>query len=520
MKILFSEMDAAASVIPVDLSCFEEKDGLPVEAFAKVQEIFNSVDWLSPKGDAALNVLQQITAATMMQEKLESSSPQGKETSPNSQPSTPFKAQDWEGATTLDDKSKSEFSSENQSQLSPKSSPRQYTSEQKGKEVSSAPETETLSLDTVPPMPPPSPTKDQVDSILEPPSPPPVPHEPLTPSLSDKVVTISIPSPPPPPTQASSPPVILSTDETTTASDPPPLHHAMQERTPMTWERDAGAKEGSAPTSPPPPLIPSPPTPSPGSFSPPTPIPSTQYSDDRSVLRSVPPPPPPPPPLTPTEKDNFASMSGECRFPCSPLSPLKEDSTSIGVPPPPPPPPHSTSLLKESTASVCRDFERPPPPPPPPSPLKGSISSIHGTPAPGPPPPLPATETASSKNSAVVPPPPPPPALSSSMQPHIAHPQNVPSAPPPPIPFINGETKAGTGVLHSEPMPPGPPPPSIPPPGIKGKALFSRAMSSINNQTKKLKPLHWLKLNRAVQGSLWAEAQKSGEAAKYAMYTV
>ncbi|XP_019170578.1 PREDICTED: formin-like protein 18 [Ipomoea nil] len=480
-EILFSEMDAAAaSVLPGNLSCFEEKDGLPVEAFAKVQEIFNSVDWLSPKGDAALNVLQQITAATMMQEKLESSSPQGKETSPSSQSSTPIKAQDWEGPTTLDD-------AENQSQFSPKSSLRADTSEQKGKEVSSAPETETLSLDTVILKPPPLPTKDQVDSILEPPYPIPVPHEPVTP-LSDKVVTVSIPSPPPPPTQALSPAVILLTDETTTTSDPRPLHHTMQEVHPMTWERDAAAKEGSTPTS---------------SSSPHTP--STQYSDDRSVLRSVP-PPPPPPPLTPNEKDNFASMSGECRLPCSPLSPSKEDLTPIGVPPPPTPP-NSTPLLKESTAPVCREFE---PPPSPPSPLKGSISSIHGSPAPAPPPP--STETASSKKSAAVPPPPPPPTLSSSMNPHIALPQNVPSAPPPPTPFINGETKAGTSVTHSEPMPPGPPPPSIPPPGMKGIQLFSRAISSINSQTKKLKPLHWLKISRAVQGSLWAETQKSESA--------
>ncbi|KAA8535343.1 hypothetical protein F0562_030346 [Nyssa sinensis] len=39
-------------------------------------------------------------------------------------------------------------------------------------------------------------------------------------------------------------------------------------------------------------------------------------------------------------------------------------------------------------------------------------------------------------------------------------------------------------------------------------------MSPKNHQSKKLKPLHWLKLNRAVQGSLWAEAQKLGEASK------
>ncbi|KAI3844341.1 hypothetical protein MKW92_013648 [Papaver armeniacum] len=38
------------------------KDGLPMEAFSKVQEIFNGVDWLDPKVDVALNVLEKIKA--------------------------------------------------------------------------------------------------------------------------------------------------------------------------------------------------------------------------------------------------------------------------------------------------------------------------------------------------------------------------------------------------------------------------------------------------------------------------
>lgn len=67
-------MDAASSVIPVDLPGIEEKDGLPVEAFAKVQEIFNSVDWLDSNADVAMNVLQQIKASNILQ--TETSSPQ------------------------------------------------------------------------------------------------------------------------------------------------------------------------------------------------------------------------------------------------------------------------------------------------------------------------------------------------------------------------------------------------------------------------------------------------------------
>ncbi|XP_042962744.1 formin-like protein 6 [Carya illinoinensis] len=42
-EILFSEMDVAASAVVGDISSFEE-EGLPVEAFAKVQEFFSYVD--------------------------------------------------------------------------------------------------------------------------------------------------------------------------------------------------------------------------------------------------------------------------------------------------------------------------------------------------------------------------------------------------------------------------------------------------------------------------------------------
>ncbi|KAI3771861.1 hypothetical protein L6452_03032 [Arctium lappa] len=71
-ELLFSEMDAAASMVPVDLSCFEE-EGLPMEAFAKVQEMFSSVDWLVPKSDAALNRLQQMALSDIVHEMLETS---------------------------------------------------------------------------------------------------------------------------------------------------------------------------------------------------------------------------------------------------------------------------------------------------------------------------------------------------------------------------------------------------------------------------------------------------------------
>ncbi|KAI3442199.1 Formin-like protein [Psidium guajava] len=75
-EILFSDMDAASSLIPVELPSNEEKEGLPVEAFAKVREIFSSVDWTDPKADLALNVLNQIQATSVISEKLKSAGAQ------------------------------------------------------------------------------------------------------------------------------------------------------------------------------------------------------------------------------------------------------------------------------------------------------------------------------------------------------------------------------------------------------------------------------------------------------------
>ncbi|KAF5804998.1 putative tensin phosphatase, C2 domain, formin, FH2 domain, protein-tyrosine phosphatase [Helianthus annuus] len=71
-ELLFSEMDPSTSMVPVDLSCFEE-EGLPVEAFAKVQDMFGSGDWLVPKSDDALNRLHQMPLSDVVNEMLETS---------------------------------------------------------------------------------------------------------------------------------------------------------------------------------------------------------------------------------------------------------------------------------------------------------------------------------------------------------------------------------------------------------------------------------------------------------------
>nr|KJB63226.1 hypothetical protein B456_010G1126002 [Gossypium raimondii] len=139
-------------------------------------------------------------------------------------------------------------------------------------------------------------------------------------------------------------------------------------------------------------------------------------------------------------------------------------------------------------------------------PLLKVNSASKSAPPPPPPPPLHARQVASS-----VPPPPPPPPPT----PALASKSQVPAAPPPPAPFgkkTNGNFPEPQAVGRSGSSAPGRPP--FTSPTNSKNRLLSRTISSKSHQTKKLKPLHWLKLPRAVQGSLWAEAQKLGEASK------
>uniref|UniRef100_A0A1D1XS55 Formin-like protein 6 n=1 Tax=Anthurium amnicola TaxID=1678845 RepID=A0A1D1XS55_9ARAE len=74
-EVLLSDMDATSSLITMELATSEDKEGLPIEAFAKVQEIFSNVDWLDPKGDAARQVLQQIASPNTLLDRLGIASP-------------------------------------------------------------------------------------------------------------------------------------------------------------------------------------------------------------------------------------------------------------------------------------------------------------------------------------------------------------------------------------------------------------------------------------------------------------
>ncbi|KAL6221556.1 hypothetical protein ACLB2K_004952 [Fragaria x ananassa] len=528
VEILFSEMDAVTSIILGGLSCFEDKEGLPMEAFSQVQEIFSYVDWLDPKADAALNVLHQLGASNIPHEKWDADSPLSDRNV--MQERIPKQIQD------------KKIPSEVQSSASPRRAPDTSVSKQEDKPLDvQQPDQGDLVTQHTPQPPQSKPMKAfaQVQEVLsqvasptespdstvtkpdvkpqetntarQPPnqsdlvsqqkskpptltpmeafvqvqeifsrvaSPkksqdtpfnkqeakpqdtytafqPPIPQPCMPTPVSPKAQSVSVA----PPTPPAAPPVQPTADVTT-----PPLQ---PQRTSLPKPKDSLSQPSSPGRLPP-------------SSSPVTKVTSSSQS------------PPPPPPPTPPLKENLSATSRPPPPPPPPTPPLKENLAATSRPPPPPPPP--TPPLKENLAATSRP---PPPPPPPTPPLKHNLAATSRPPPP-PPPPLHSGQAGSTTNSSPVPappsapPPPPPPLLGKSIG------TSVPSAPPPPAP---GGPKPGT-----------PPPPPLSSTS-NAKSRLSRTMSFKENQ-KKLKPLHWLKLSRAVQGSLWAEADKTSEDTK------
>ncbi|GAB2296015.1 Formin-like protein 14 [Dionaea muscipula] len=244
------------------------------------------------------------------------------------------------------------------------------------------------------------------------------------------------------------------------------------------------------PPPPPPPLLqppgmvnkkgppPPPAPPPPPSRAPPPPPPLLQVNiNHKAPSLSLPQvevnnkgPPPPPPPLPPPTQMKSNSKGPSPPLPSSP-PPLQVKVNFQGPPPPPPPPP--PVLLARDKASTLSAPPRPPPPPPPPlAPRSQSSiqSSSHSSKPPTAPPPPPL----STRGSAPGPPPPPAPKCS--------------GAPPPP-PLSSGKGKASSGITSN------------------GRG---RAPTSMIAAPKKmsLKPLHWVKVTRAMQGSLWDDTQK------------
>uniref|UniRef100_A0A453CJV6 Formin-like protein n=2 Tax=Aegilops tauschii subsp. strangulata TaxID=200361 RepID=A0A453CJV6_AEGTS len=247
------------------------------------------------------------------------------------------------------------------------------------------------------------------------------------------------------------------------------------------------------------------------------------------------PQPPPPPPLpnsrtgAPLSAPTLQPRQNVQRHSVPPPPPPLPQAQGIAkkCPPPPPPPPRPPATSDRTSTTTATLVKGPPPPPPPPPP---------GAPCPPPPPPLPAGAIKGapptppppplmSGKKAPAPPPPPPPVMSG---------KKAPAPPPPPPPGMSGKkAPAPPPPPPQAPKPPGtvpPPPPSskisnapAPPPVLgRGRAATGSAkgrgigLALQSNPPKKasLKPLHWVKVTRAMQGSLWADAQNQGNQAR------
>ncbi|KAJ6758669.1 FORMIN-J [Salix koriyanagi] len=277
---------------------------------------------------------------------------------------------------------------------------------------------------------------------------------------------------------------------------------------------------------------------------PPTPPSISEASPSPSIKKSfptTPPPPPPPPPFSgaPPSSADRNSFSAPPSQPPGMASTVASSVTSQsgknlavvpGPPPPPPPPPpplHPGSSLGPTNAP---SVPQPPPPPksvakassfnnaahippvPPPAPLTKGLSKTSSVSSP----PLHFGPALGPANAPSVPPPPPPPssAAKTSSFNNAAH---IPLVPPPPAPLTKGLSRTSSVSSPSHAggsngyVPSVPRPPSGAPFSAKGQGMLR---INAKNQPRKanLKPYHWLKLTRALSGSLWAEAQKADEA--------
>ncbi|KAL1566346.1 formin-like protein 20 isoform X1 [Salvia divinorum] len=363
------------------------------------------------------------------------------------------------------------------------------------------------------------PTPSDIPQQSPPPPPPPPPPRPnsflyessLTPtttfqdvensvlSHSSNVQNISrVPPPPPPPPLPFSAGSTWNVPSGVSSSPPPPLLISAYS------ERSSSIRM----PSPPPPLngLPSiqshrdlphptvPPLPPPPPFS-----------------RSVPPPPPPPP--SPPTFGNYVPPQNHRTLPPRPplcSAPPPPPLPPPGVPPPPPPPGRGVP----GPPPPGRGMPAPPPPPPPPG---------RGMPAPPPPPPPLGRPAPPPLGRPAPSPPPPPPTRGAPIPPPPPSTRDPP--PPPPLGGAAPPAAPPAGCVPGPPAPPGPSggaPPPPPPFGAKGPATDSKGLlvgrgrglprpMATASRRSTLKPLHWSKVTRVLQGSLWDELQRFGD---------
>ncbi|XP_027360379.1 formin-like protein 14 [Abrus precatorius] len=534
-EVLFGEVEniSPPRVPTTTILNGEEKGGLPIEAFSRVQELFSGVEWVESGDAAAVWLLKQLT---VLNDAKELSRFQGK----GSWYSSPADSEEENNESSAADSADEAFdfvpkSSADSSKLLTSDIPdlihlafendggdyvnlTSRTPDQSLTDIVSSPHhaqskefspcSSPPSPSPIPPIQPPHPTASQA----------PPPPAPLSLGLdADKATSspphpsrpvqsgLAAPPPPPPP-----PPIVHNaTDASMLASarpppPPPPLMGHNVNSTPSPPPPSCGPVLSVLVPPPPPP----PPPPGPvrtSSASLPSPPPPPVHV--QTGLAPPPPPPPPPPPVParigsvppppppPLPPPGPAQTGSSLRSPPPPPPPLRSVQTGLAPPPPPPPGPARTG----STL--------PPPPPPPP----GSVRTVSAPPPPPPPPP-------GSVQTGSAPPPPPLPSVQTG------------SAPPPPPPAPPGPVRLGSAPPPAPKPPNAPPPPpghgaSVPPPPpaarasgvapLPGKASTTnvgrgRGTGGTVNAPKKtvLKPLHWVKVARATQGSLWADSQK------------
>ncbi|KAG6780865.1 hypothetical protein POTOM_013744 [Populus tomentosa] len=461
-EVLFGEVESISSPkAPTTILNGEEKGGLPIEAFSRVQELFSGVEWVDNSDDAALWLLKQLSVISDAREF-------SRMQSQVSSYASPVDSEDENNASSTADSSDEAFD---------------YVSK------STAEGMKPLMSNTVESVPLSAESNDPQDLDLTTDSPPQVSVKGVPSSLHQQLSVAGVgtltspcpPQPPPPPPFARTPPP---------PPPPPPPHppSSISNQSPLSVAAPLD------PYPPPPPLPPSsPPRPSTTTSNskspPPPPLPNVSSGDLSTASvptskRDIPPPPCPPPPPNFFNKD--ASL------------PPASHNTCL-LPPPPPPPPPLPNFSKDSGTPPPPTCRGPPPPPPPPP----NFSKDSGTPPPptcrGPPPPPPPPPLLSSSKG-----PPPPPISSKNRQSSV--PQRLPVPPPPPPPLPPFSMTKGSNV---------PPPP--PPSAGRGKASLGasshvrgRSAGGSGNAPKRasLKPLHWVKVTRAMQGSLWADSQK------------
>jgi hypothetical protein len=502
-EVLFCEIGGMSPTrAPTATLNGDMKGGLPIEAFSAVQELFNGVDWIESSDDAAYWLLKEFSANSLQEkfQKLilndmkELSKMQAK-VGLQMPLMSPLDSDEEKYSVASDSVCSADHEKVQHGGNSSDSEniDRDLTTEDSESSATLSMNSSSLPLQSQPPPPPHGVPSSLMDSSVRTTGPSGPLTKPLQQLPSNRLPS-SPPAPPPPP-------------------PPPPQQSGRKPAPPPPPPPPSGSKHGFSSPPPPPP----PPPPQISSVGPPQPPPPPPPppSGSKHIL-SPPPPPPPPPP-------RVSSVAPSQPPPPPPPLPNSEAAKQQNVyaarpPPPPPPPPPAQGMANKGP---------PPPPPPPPSSRKASTTSASTSKGPPPPPPPPPSTSSRTAGPAVPSPPPPPPLPGAN--------KKTPPAPLPPPLMTGKKAPAPPPPTPQAPKPPGtvppPPPPSTkisnataPPPPLLGRGRGNTTgstkgrgigLAQQSNPPKKasLKPLHWVKVTRAMQGSLWADAQKQGNQA-------